>query len=140
MQHAMMGRPIVRGRAQGRLVVAAQPLSFWGGLDAATGIITDRHHDLFGQCVTGIVLALPGGRGSSTGSAVLLESICRRTAPAAILLGGLDMILAVGAIVADEMFGSVVPVVLLSEADFQSLPRGGWALLHSDGRVDTDSQ
>jgi hypothetical protein len=45
---------------------------------------------------------------------VLAEAIRAGTAPAAIVLGGADPILALGAIVARELFGATIPVVVMA--------------------------
>lgn len=79
-------------------------LSFWGGIDPQTGIIIETSHPLVGQCVTNTVLCIPSGRGSCTGSQVLLELILNGIAPSAIITRDRDAILCVGAIVAEEFF------------------------------------
>jgi predicted aconitase with swiveling domain len=93
--------------------VLDEPLSFWGGLDPTTGEIVDRHHPQSGTSVTGSVLVMPSGRGSSSSSTVLAEAIRSGTAPAAILLREPDGIVALGAIVAEELYGRTMPVLLL---------------------------
>ncbi len=70
---SLPGRMLVPGTAAGLLLHADLGLSFWAGISAQTGVVTDTQHPLHGQCVTGTVLAIPSGRGSCTGSAVLLE-------------------------------------------------------------------
>jgi hypothetical protein len=55
---------------------------------------------------------MPAGRGSSSSSYVLAEAIRAGTAPAAIVLGEPDPIVALGAIVAAELYGVDVPVVV----------------------------
>jgi predicted aconitase with swiveling domain len=79
-------------------------LSFWGGIDPSTGIIIDTSHPLVGQCVTNTALCIPSGRGSCTGSQVLLELILKGIAPRAIITRDRDAILCVGAIVSEEFF------------------------------------
>ncbi|WP_420712895.1 aconitase X swivel domain-containing protein [Pseudomonas sp. TB1-B1] len=49
-------------------------LSFWRD-EPATGEIVNRHHPLSGESLTGKIFALPKGKGSSTGSAVLLNAL-----------------------------------------------------------------
>jgi predicted aconitase with swiveling domain len=100
------------GEAQGPALVLAAPVSFWGGVDVATGRIVDRAHPDRDACVTGTVLVMAGGRGSSSSSAVLAEMIRLRTAPAAIVLAAPDPILTVGAIVADTLYGLRCPIVV----------------------------
>lgn len=105
-------RALVAGEASGEALVLEEPLSFWGGLDPGTGRLIDVHHPALGEVVTGRVLVMPSGRGSSSSSSVLAESIRAGTAPAAIVLLEPDPILALGAIVARELYGISVPVVV----------------------------
>ena len=79
------GTPIVPGEARGLALVADTPLSFWGGYNPETGEIIDQRHPLAGEMAAGRVLVIPAGRGSCSGSGVLLESIVYQTAPAAII-------------------------------------------------------
>ena len=93
------GRSLVAGRGQGSLLHADLGLSFWGGVDPFSGEVIDRHHPLSGQSLAGRVLAIPSGRGSCTGSSVLLELILNGPAPAALVLAEPDEILTLGALV-----------------------------------------
>jgi len=117
---------IVRGDASGELLVATEPLSFWGGYDAQTGEIIDRRHPLQGQNAAAKVLAVPGTRGSSTTAQVLLEAIRAGTSPAAIVTTEPDTFIALAAIVAEEMYGKVMPIVVVNETDFTMLETGKW--------------
>lgn len=108
---------LVAGEAQGRALVLDEPLSFWGGVDPATGDIVDVHHPQRGANVAGRVLVMPSGRGSSSSSSVLAEAIRAGTAPAAIVLAEPDPILALGAIVARELYDVAMPVVVASRVD-----------------------
>jgi predicted aconitase with swiveling domain len=100
------------GTAEGPALVLADPLSFWGGIDAESGRVIDRSHPDLGVCITRTVLVMPGGRGSSSSSSVLAETIRRGTGPAAIVLGTADPILTVGALVADFLYGIRCPIVV----------------------------
>ena len=113
--------PLVPGTASGPPLVLDQPLSLWGGLDPSTGEITDRRHPQSGQIVTGKILILPSGRGSSSASSILLEAVKAQTAPAAIVMAEADGILALGAVVAQEVYEKALPVCTLSAADYRSL-------------------
>jgi uncharacterized protein len=108
-------RTLVAGEAKGPALVLDEPLSFWGGVDPATGDIVDVHHPQCDANVAGRVLIMPSGRGSSSSSSVLAECIRAGTAPVAIVLGESDPILALGAIVARELYGRTIPVVVASE-------------------------
>jgi predicted aconitase with swiveling domain len=94
-------------------LVLDEPLSLWGGVDPATGEIIDIHHPQHGANVSGRVLVMPAGRGSSSSASVLAEAVRAETAPAAIVLGEPDLILAIGSAVAEELYGKRVPVVVL---------------------------
>jgi predicted aconitase/predicted aconitase with swiveling domain len=136
----LRGRPVVAGSAEGVALVAEGPLSFWGGLDAATGEVIDRRHHLSGQIVTGRVLVMPYSRGSSTTSTVLLEAIRAGTAPAAIVASCADPVLALGSIVGGELYHRRVPVVALEESDYRSLRTGHRVAVRSDGMVEVLSR
>ncbi len=115
------GRTLVAGRARGIALVLDEPLSFWGGLDPSTGVLIDTHHPQHGENVTVRVLVMPSGRGSSSSSYVLAEAIRAGTAPAAIVLREPDEIVALGAIVARELYGMVVPVVVLQRPSYERI-------------------
>lgn len=100
------------------------PLSFWGGFDPHTGEVIDGHHPQWRTNLSGKVLALPSGRGSSSSSSVLAEAIRLGTAPIAILLLENDPILVLGALVARELYGSSVPVATLSAESYGRLSTG----------------
>ena len=115
---------LAAGHAEGVVLVLDAPLSFWGGFDATTGRITDQHHPQVGVVLTRRVLVMPGGRGSSSSSSVLAEAIRAETAPAAIVLREADPIIALGAIVAAELYGRQMPVVAVDARLYQGLHSG----------------
>jgi predicted aconitase with swiveling domain len=115
------GRTLVQGDAHGDVLFSDVGLSFWGGVDAATGRIIDSHHPLCGAVIAGKVLALPSGRGSCSGSGVLLELILNGHAPAALVFGSQEDILPLAIIIAEEVFGLSLPAVRLSSDDFRHL-------------------
>jgi predicted aconitase with swiveling domain len=118
------GRTLVAGRAVGTAVVLDEPLSFWGGLDPATGVLIDSHHPQLGANLAGCILVMPAGRGSSSSSYVLAEAIRAGTAPAAIVLREVDGIVALGAIVARELYDIHTPVIALDADAYDALKTG----------------
>ena len=118
----MTARRILPGLAEGPVLAMAEGLSFWGGVDPATGAVIDVHHPQAGSVVAGRVLVMPAGRGSSSSSYVLAESVRSGTAPVAIVLGEPDAIIALGALVATELYGTNLPVVVAPGA---ALATGG---------------
>ena len=128
--------PIVPGIAEGPSLVLDQPLSWWGGIDPRDGTIIDAHHPQRGQPTAGRVLILPGGRGSSGGSAVLAESMRLRTAPAALVLGEVDPILVVGVMVGAELYPDRnCPLVVAGEG-YDLLVSSRTTRLRTDGRIE----
>lgn len=108
----MNGRVLAPGEATGPALVLDEPLSFWGGLDPETGTIVEVNHPQRGRSVVGWILVMPSGRGSSSSATVLAEAIRRGTGPAGIVLGEADEIVAIGALVAAELYDTRVPVVV----------------------------
>ncbi len=123
---------LAAGTAAARALVLREPLSLWGGMDPATGELIDAHHPQRGVSLAGRVVVMAAVRGSSSASSVLAEAVRAGCAPAAFLLGETDLILAVGAAVAEELYGMRVPVVVL--------PPGQLAQIRDDAllRVDED--
>ena len=135
LTHTVTGRVIVAGEGCGIALTTQEPLSFWGGLDPATGEIIDRHHPLVGEQVAGRVLVLPHGRGSCSASGVLLEAIVNRTGPAAILTTRPDPIISLGSILADELYGLPVPVVVISEEEAAAIETGRIVTVSENGLI-----
>jgi predicted aconitase/predicted aconitase with swiveling domain len=118
---SLTGRSLVAGAAQGSLLFADVGLSFWGGVDSASGEVIDRHHPLSGEHLAGRVLAIPSGRGSCTGSSVMMELISNGHAPAALVLAEPDEILTLGVLVAQTIFERSLPVLCIGEEAFAAL-------------------
>ena len=125
----------VAGYGHGPLLTTRQNISFWGGVDPATGTITDPRHDLFGQSIKGTVLAFPYGKGSAAAPLVLLELAKQGTAPAAIINIELDPLLVAGPIISKHFYGASLPVVELALNAFNKLETGQWAAV--DGNKST---
>jgi predicted aconitase with swiveling domain len=125
-------RVLIAGEAEGPLLRLAAPLSLWGGVDPASGLITQPRHPDHGRSIAGTVLAMPRTIGSSSSSAVLLELLFNGHAPCALLLGEVDAILCLGVIVAREMGYASIPVLEYDEA---GLSERGVLRVSRDGRV-----
>lgn len=119
-----MSEVLVAGDAEGEVLALTEPLSFWGGVHEETGVVSDTHHPQHGASVAGKILVMPGGRGSSSSSSVLAELIRAGVGPAAIVLGERDPIIALGAMVAEALYGRTVPILV---ADTEAYSRvAGW--------------
>jgi len=125
------GRGIVAGVSQGLALVSSQSFSFWGDLDPKTGKVINPRSDLFGESVKDRVFVYPCGRGSSTTSAFLLEAIRCSTAPCAIINMQVEPILAIGALIAQEIYDRTIPILAVSEDVFHLLQTGDYLLVDS---------
>jgi len=117
-------QPVIPGESEGELLISNEPISFWGGYDQYTGEIIDRRHPLSGKIAANKILAIPFTIGSSTTTAILLESIRVGKAPAAIITTKTDHFLALASIVADEMYKKSIPIFTISKKDFHNLRNG----------------
>ncbi|ARB31794.1 DUF521 domain-containing protein [Pseudomonas tolaasii] len=130
------GRSLVGGSAQGELLFADVGLSFWGGVNSLTGDVIDQHHPLAGKNLAGRVLAIPSGRGSCTGSSVMMELISSGHAPAALILAEVDEILTLGVLLAEMIYERSIPVISIGKEAFESLRGSSYARV-SDESVRT---
>lgn len=129
---ALQGRSLVTGCAEGELLFAEMGLSFWGGVDPFTGEVIDRHHPLSGQKLAGRVLAIPSGRGSCTGSSVMMELLSGEHAPSALVLAEADEILTLGVLVAELLFQRSIAVLCIGHAAFTRLRGQAYARLDGE--------
>jgi len=135
LERRIAGRINIEGVAQGEALAATEPLSFWGGYSQTTGEIIDRRHPLSGQIGAGRILVLPFTRGSSTTTAILLESVRKGVAPAALITDRADVFLALASVVADEMYESSFPMIAVSRDDFESIATGDQVRIEEDGTI-----
>ena len=115
-------RSLASGVAEGEVTVLTVALSLWGGFDVHTGRIIEPSHPSCGELLTGRIVVMPTGRGSSSASSILAEAIRLGTAPAGIILAEPDPILTVGAIVAEKLYGKSIPIVVCGD-DFSRATR-----------------
>ncbi len=97
----LYGRTIYKGMAQGKALVTAMGISFFGGVDPDTGVVVEAGHELEGQTISGKVLVFPTGKGSTVGSYTLYRLKKNGVAPAAIVNAQCETITAVGCIIAE---------------------------------------
>ena len=125
------GITLAEGTARGPIITLAEPVSFWGGFDAATGKVTDRRHPDLGLCLTGAIVRMTAARGSSSGSSVLAEAIRLGTAPAGFVVRERDAILSLAALVAAELYARHCVIVLLDKIAYDALESVPMATLHA---------
>lgn len=106
---------MVAGSAAGPAAWLDEPLSFWGGFDTSDGVVIEPAHPQRGLSLAGKVLVMAQAKGSSSSSSVLAEAIRNGTGPVAIVMRERDLIVALGCIVADELYGRKVPLAIVDE-------------------------
>jgi predicted aconitase with swiveling domain len=118
-----------------RAIVLREPLSLWGGMDPASGQVIDARHPQRGASLAGRVVVMPAARGSSSSSSVLAEAVRAGHAPAGILLAEPDLILAVGAAVAEELYGVRVPIVVVAPEELALVADGQAVAISEAGEI-----
>jgi predicted aconitase with swiveling domain len=96
----MKGRCIFPGKVEAEAIVSREPLGFYGGIDAKTGVVIEKGHELEGKSVTGKILVFPNGKGSTVGSYVIYGLATNKVGPAAIINKETETIVATGVILA----------------------------------------
>ena len=112
-------RKISKGCAKGRILLTNESISFLGGVDPKTGTVIDSKHELHGRNMSGKVLVIPSGKGSTVGSYVIYQMSKNKTAPAAIIALEAEPIIATGTIMAE------IPMVDRPEAAVLDILKDG---------------
>lgn len=123
----LKGRKVMGGVAEGKALVCQDSMSFYGGVDPVTGVITDPGHSCNGQKITGKILVFPTGKGSTVGSYVIYRMAKEGTAPVAMINVETEAILATGCVIGD------IPLVDKLDKDPLKVIKSGMRL-----RVDAD--
>lgn len=123
------------GVAEGAVLALEAPLSFWGGFDPRTGVILDVHHPQRGVCLTGVILLMREAKGSASAPGAIAEAIRLGTAPAAIVLVTPDVNLAIGAQVAETLYGMACPVLAVNAGDYEILQRAAHLRVGRGGAI-----
>lgn len=113
---------IVEGNPSAEALVSPTALSFWGGVNAATGMIQDVHHSLCGKNLTDKILCISYDRGSCSSSGVMLEMIRQGTNPAGILCIEAEAVLALGPIIGEKMYQRSIAMRTVPEEIFKQIP------------------
>ena len=99
MSLILHGRNVVPGSVEGEALVSHEPISGWGGIDPARGVIIEPRHELFGVCFTGKILVFPSAKGSSGWSGFFQTTRLSGTAPIGMIIGRISAKSALGAVV-----------------------------------------
>ena len=69
----------------------------------------------------GKILAIPNGRGSCTGSGIILELLLNGNHPNGLVFSREEMILTIGVLIAEEMFQRSIPVIQVPSSSFDQI-------------------
>jgi len=94
-------RIICKGNVKGEVLFSEEAISFFGGVDPDTGIVTEKGHCLEGKSVAGKILVFPSGKGSTVGSYVLYRLKNNGKAPLGMINKSCEAIIATGAIISE---------------------------------------
>jgi len=111
----LRGRGISKGCGEGGIVLSEGAVSFLGGVNPATGVLTDKAME--GRSVKDAVFAFPRGKGSTVGSYVLLEMRRQGTLPAAMVNSSAEPIVATGAVMSHVPLVDRIDLGLLRSGD-----------------------
>ena len=120
----MKGRMVSPGKVEGKAIVSPDPIGFYGGIDAKTGIVIEKGHPLEGKCVTDKILVFPCGKGSTVGSYVIYGLKKNNVGPKGIINKETETIVATGVILAG------IPCV--DQIDIKKIKDGDTILLDAD--------
>ena len=110
-----IGRSVNPGIVEGEALVTSEPIGFYGGVDAKTGIFIEKNHPLEGQSLTGKILVFPNGKGSTVGPYVIYGLMKNGVGPLAIINKETEPIVATGVILADVPCVDKIPVEQLKD-------------------------
>ena len=97
--------------------MSKEPIGFYGGIDAKTGLFIEKGHELEGKSVKGKILVFPCGKGSTVGSYVIYGLAKNNQAPLAIVNKETETIVATGAILGGVPCVDRIPVDRISTGD-----------------------
>jgi predicted aconitase with swiveling domain len=122
--------PHVVGVVTAPILKLEASISFWGGLDTASGLVIDAQHPDRGSSIVGRCLVLPGIRGSTAAPGALLACIDAGCGPAAIILAEPDPTALIAVLAAQYIGLDALPVYsLLEPDDMQRLQTGAMAVI-----------
>lgn len=126
----LTGRTVVPGIVEGAALVSHEPISGWGGIDPARGVIIEPRHELFEVCFTGKILVFPSAKGSSGWSGFFQTTRLNGTAPIGMIIARISTKSALGAVVT-----RVPAVTALDQDPCEVIATGDWVRI-DNGKVE----
>lgn len=148
MVKTFSGRPIVKGIVEGEAVVSRVGFntyaSFYNSLVDGVSVAycsDNNNEDTSGKVLTGKILCIPTGIGSTSAGAVWQRIAHLGIAPKAVLFSGaIDSLSAGGLIVANKWIGNHIYVVdHLGNEFLESVQEGDWIKIQNNGLVEINN-
>ena len=117
----LFGRKVVGGKVSGEALVSKEPITFVGGVNPITGVLTEPGHPLEGVNLAGKILVYPTGKGSTGSSYRIYDMALRKTGPIAFVQIKAEPIATIGAIISDMPVVDSLdqnPVEVIQTGDF----------------------
>lgn len=121
VKEVIKGRRVTSGYGEGEILLSKQPFMFSHGVEPRTGNVIDIRSDIFGKNIRRKVLIFPLGKGSTTGSAWILETIRQGNGPAAVINIETESIIVTGFVMAHLLYDISIPLVDRLEKDITDL-------------------
>jgi predicted aconitase with swiveling domain len=126
----LTGRTVVPGTVEGEALVSREPISGWGGIDPAKGVVIEPRHELSGVCFAGKILVFPSAKGSSGWSGFFQTTRLNGTAPLAMIITRISTKSALGAVV------TRVPAITDLDTDpCEVIATGDWVRVDADNGI-----
>ena len=126
----MTFKAIVRGKAKGTILISKNPINFLGGVDKKTGMVRDKHHDLFGKSLGNKILVFPYGVGSSVGAYTIYSLKYNRCAPLAMICLKADLTTVSACAISN------IPLLVAEKKEYESLKDGQQVLVDAiEGKI-----
>lgn len=127
------GRGVVAGVAEGTAIVSREPIVWCHGVEPHSGRVVDVRVSIRGQSIRDLIFVYPHGKGSTTSSTWMLETIRRGNGPRAIINQETEMIVATGAVLGEMLYRKQTPVVDHLDAEsFAAIQTGDWVRVDGD--------
>ena len=126
------GRKVYPGVVEGEALVSPDAIGCFGSIKWETGIVTEKGHALFGECLKGKVLVFPSAKGSSSWGSTFQSLRYYGNAPAAMLIKVIDGKSGLGAVL------SHTPSMTdFDENPLEIIEDGDWVKVDADNGVVT---
>jgi len=123
----LKGRGVLEGLAEGPALVSHEQIVWPHGVDPSRGVISDAKVELHGQSIAGQVFVYPFGKGSTSSSTWILETIRQSNAPSAVINHETELIITTGFFYGQLLYEAQIPVVdCLDQDPLEVISTGDW--------------